>query len=84
MIVITFDRWSSCHLSIARYTGGVIINGIEYRILPPENDLVRKDWIPIYKSMGREWTINLLHTCYDPKKAKRIAMQEMKIKKNGV
>ena len=39
-------------------------------------DLVRKDWIPIYKKLGRDRTIELVKNGTSLKEAKKIAKEE--------
>ena len=58
MILMTAECWMNSQLSIARYTGSVRINGTEYVVVG--SDLLRKDWIPVYISLGRERTIGLI------------------------
>ena len=41
-------------------------------------DLVRKDWIPIYKKLGRDRTIELVKNGTSLKEAKKIAKEETK------
>lgn len=45
-------------LSVARYTGSIRINGVEYVVAG--TDLLMKDWLPVYKKLGRERTIGLI------------------------
>lgn len=102
-VIMTEEYWANSHLSIARYYGGIKVNGDEYKIvnnegitleelsnprskhyvksgkaIPPGEpaDLVRKDWIPIYKKLGRDRTIELVKNGIDLKEAKRIAKEE--------
>ncbi len=101
-VIMTEEYWANSYLSIARYYGGIKVNGDEYKIvnkdgttleelsdprskhyvkegkaiLPGEPaDLVRKDWIPIYRKLGRDKTIELVKNGIDLKEAKRIAKE---------
>jgi hypothetical protein len=38
---IPYDVWISSQLSVARYYGGMMLNGSEYRIEKPSGDLVK-------------------------------------------
>ena len=46
------EDWLASQLSIARRYGGARIDGHEYHII--NGDLVRKDFIPYYKRLGRK------------------------------
>lgn len=64
-ILITYERWSNCQLSIARHTGGMEINGKNYFLVAEHSnvetpDLLREDWIPVYERLGRDRTIRLI------------------------
>ena len=104
-VIIAEEYWANSPLSIARYYGGIKVNGDEYKIVNKDGitleelsdprskhyvkegkaihagepaDLVRKDWIPVYKKLGRERTIELVKNGIDLKEAKRIAKEEKK------
>lgn len=104
-VIMTEEYWANSYLSIARYYGGIKVNGDEYKIvnkygitleelsdprskhyvkegkaiLPGDPaDLVRKDWIPIYRKLGRDKTIELVENGIDLKEARRIAKEETK------
>ena len=47
-------------LSVARFYGGIKFGEDEYVIVSPKNDLLLKDWVPVYKKLGRERTIGLI------------------------
>lgn len=101
-VIIMEQYWANSHFSIARYYGGVKIDGHEYKIvnkegvtleelsnpsskhymksgkaIPPGEpaDLVRKDWIPVYKKLGRDRTIKLVRDGVSLAGAKRIAKE---------
>ena len=59
-ILIEESYWMNSQLSVARFYGGIKLNGEEYVIIPPKNDLLLKDWMPVYKKLGRERTIGLI------------------------
>ena len=66
-ILITYERWANCQLSVARHTGGMNINGKEYLLVSEHGnrytpDLLREDWVLLYKKLGREKTIGLINT----------------------
>lgn len=103
IVIMAEEYWANSYFSVARYYGGIKVNGDEYKIvnkngvtleelsnpnskhyvksemaIPPGEpaDLVRKDWIPIYKKLGRDKTIELVKNGIDLKEAKRIAKEE--------
>lgn len=63
-------------LSVARLYGGIKFNGEEYVIVPPKNDLLLKDWVPVYKKLGRERTIGLIKNGTSLKVAKEMIKQK--------
>lgn len=99
---MTEKCWANSYFSIAKYYGGVKIDGHEYKIvnkegvtleelsnpsskhyvksgkaIPPGEpaDLVRKDWIPVYRKLGRDRTIKLVRDGVSLVEAKRIAKE---------
>ena len=52
-LIILKIYWLSSELSIARFYGGIKINGQQYDIVPPYDDLVRSDIKDIYQFFGR-------------------------------
>ena len=109
-ICMAEEYWSSSQFSVARYYGGIIVNGHKYKIvnkqgitlfelsdpsskhyakdgkaIPPGKpaDLVRKEWIPVYKKLGREAFLEYLkaHNPANLKEAKEYA-KTLKNKKN--
>ena len=84
MIIVTKEFWMSNQLSIARFYGRIKFEGYEFLILPPKDDLVREDWIPIYKTLGRERTINMVKHGVSLNDAKNAIkkIKERKKKKN--
>ena len=59
-ILIEEGYWMNSQLSVARFYGGIKFNGEEYVIVPPKNDLLLSKWVPVYKALGRERTVNLI------------------------
>ena len=57
-ILIAAECWMNSQLSVARYTGSIRINGVEYIVAG--TDLLMKEWLPVYKKLGRERTIGLI------------------------
>ena len=71
-IIINYDYWINSQLSIAKYYGGIRINGIEYLIMEVSNDLVRKDWCKVYEKLGLDKTIELIKSHITLKEAKEL------------
>jgi DNA polymerase elongation subunit (family B) len=71
------DMWLNSIFSTARHYGGCIISGKEYKIVTKFGyaDLVRKDWIPIYKYLGREKIFELIKNKTSIQEAKVIVKQ---------
>ena len=79
-IVIEREAWINSQLSLARFTGGVVLNGKEYLVMG-YGDLVRKDWILVYANLGREKTIELLKNDTPLREAKKL-LKELNRKKS--
>lgn len=104
-IIMAEEYWANSHLSVARYYGGIKLNGDEYKIVnkygitleelsDPRSkhyvkegkaipagepaDLVLNEWIPIYRKLGREKTIELVKKGLSIKEAKKMAKEEKK------
>ena len=75
-ILIEEDYWMNSQLSVARFYGGIKFNGEEYVIVPPKNDLLLFKWVPVYKALGRERTVNLIKSGTSLKVAKEIIKQK--------
>lgn len=75
-ILIEEGYWMNSQLSVARFYGGIKFNGEEYVIIPPKNDLLLKDWVPVYKKLGRERTIGLIKNGTSLKVAKEMIKQK--------
>lgn len=57
-IFMTQDYWMNSQFSIAKHTGALNINGHLYVVYG--TDLIREDWLPVLKKLGRERTIGLI------------------------
>ena len=75
-ILIEEGYWMNSQLSVARFYGGIKFGGEEYVIVPPKNDLLLKDWEPVYKKLGRERTIGLIKNGTSLKVAKEMIKQK--------
>ena len=75
-ILIEEAYWMNSQLSVARFYGGIKFNGEEYFIVPPKNDLLLKDWVPVYKKLGRERTIGLIKNGTSLEVAKEMIKQK--------
>ena len=71
-ILIKEGYWMNSQLSVARFYGGIKFNGEEYVIVPPKNDLLMIKWVPVYKALGRERTVNLIKSGTSLEVAKKI------------
>lgn len=49
-------------MGIARWQGGIRINNIPYIVIGKEQDLVKKDWLPVLKRLGRAKTIAVMNS----------------------
>ena len=83
---MTYECWANSQFSVARYTGGLRINGHDYILaFEHENrytpDLLRADWQTIYQKLGRHKTIGLIKNGTTLNVAKQI-LKTMKPKKN--
>lgn len=68
-VVIPKNVWLSSQLSIARYYGGCTVDGHQYSIVPGSEDLVRNDWLPVYRRVGPKKTAELASRGLSPKEA---------------
>ena len=69
-VVIPKNVWLSSQLSIARYYGGCTVDGHQYTVVSGSEDLVRNDWLPIYRRVGPKKTSELAARGLTPKEAK--------------
>ena len=77
-LIMAKDFWINSQLSIARFYGGISINGKEYRIVKGSDDLVLVSLIPSYKKLGRDKIIELVKQGKTEKEIKQIAKQKKK------
>jgi hypothetical protein len=77
-IVIEREAWINSQLSIARFTGGVALNGKEYYLVMGYDDLVCEDWVLVYANLGREKTIELLKNDTPLREAKKLLKERQK------
>lgn len=95
-IIMTEEFWKNSQFSIARFYGGMNLNGKHYSIVNKEGisvrelsdpnspyhvegekviqpgepcDLILDDWIPVYKALGRDKTIELVKSRISLKEA---------------
>ena len=59
-IMMTKEFWSNSQFSIARFFGGVRINGTRYIIMGNEQDLVDDKFAKYYHKLGRDRFIQVL------------------------
>lgn len=78
-IFMTQDYWMNSQFSIAKHTGALNINGHLYVVYG--TDLIREDWLPVLKKLGRERTIGLIKngTSLEVAKAMIKVMKEDKV-----
>ena len=69
-ILMSAEFWMNSQLSVAKYSGGIKIDGVQYVVVG--TDLLRKDWIPVYTKLGRERTIGLIKNGTSLKVAKEM------------
>lgn len=76
-ILFTYESWANSQLSIARYAGGLRLDGHDYLLVFCDNnrltpDLVRADWVPVYMKLGRDKTLGLIKNGTSLKVAKEM------------
>ena len=78
-IFMTQDYWMNSQFSIAKHTGVLNING--HLDVVYGTDLIREDWLPVLKKLGRERTIGLIKngTSLEVAKAMIKVMKEDKV-----
>ena len=79
VIIIAYDYWINSQMSIARFYGGMTLNGNVYRILGDKHDLVRNDWCKVYEKLGRDKTIELIKSHTTLKEAKALLKKKKKV-----
>ena len=58
--MMTKEYWLASQLSVAKYAGGCKAFGHEYTVMPVTFDLLRTDFMPMYKKLGRERFLQML------------------------
>lgn len=71
-ILIEEGYWMNSQLSVARFYGGIKFYGEEYVIVPPKNDLLLSKWVPVFKALGRDRTVELIKNGTSLEMAKQI------------
>ena len=59
-VMMTKEYWTASQLSVARFSGGCKVWGHEYLVMPQTFDLLRTDFIPFYKKLGRDRFMQML------------------------
>ncbi len=72
-----FGYWNNTPLSAAKYYGGVKLKGHQFLIVGADNDLVRADFVAIYKRVGRAKFLEVIADNYQtsPTELKEIFKQ---------
>lgn len=60
VILMTKEYWLDSQFSIARFTGGIKLNGVEYWVVGEERDLIDSDFEKYYTKLGRDEFIRIL------------------------
>ena len=76
VILMTKEYWLDSQFSIARFTGGMKLNGVEYWVVGEERDLIDSDFEKYYTKLGRSEFIRILEQ--NAGKDKESIMQAMK------
>ena len=77
-LIITKKFWLSSELSLARFYGGIKINGHQYDIMPPSDDLVRSDIKDIYQFFGKEQLMDFFSKKLSINQIRLLMMDERK------
>lgn len=59
-LVMTEEFWMNSMLSVARFSGGININGKLYILDYSTKDLIRSDFVKTYQKVGRDKVIEML------------------------
>lgn len=59
-VLMAKEFWLNSQFSIARFYGGICINGIRFIIMGSEQDLVNNDFAKYYHKLGRDRFIQVL------------------------
>ena len=88
-ILMTKEFWLNSQFSIARFYGGIHINGTRYIIMGSEQDLVNNEFAKYYHKLGREKFMQVLEQHKHASKtsvaqAMKNALSEFKVIKRTV
>lgn len=81
-VCMTKEYWMASQLSVAKYTGGCRVWNHEYLVMPQSLDLLRSDFVSVYKKVGRDKFLEVLKA--NPKatdKELKVVFKEMTAKK---
>lgn len=59
-LVMTEEFWMNSMFSIARFSGGINVNGKLYILDYSTKDLIRSDFVKTYQKVGRDKVIEML------------------------
>lgn len=59
-LVMTEEFWMNSMFSIARFSGGCVIDGKQYLLNYKTKDLIRSDFVKTYQKVGRDKVIEML------------------------
>lgn len=84
VVMMAKEFWLASQLSVAKYSGGCQAWGHEYLVMPQTYDLLRSDFIPQYRKLGRERFLQLLkdHPSESATDLKRIMQEEIRQSKS--
>lgn len=60
VILMAKEYWLNSQFSIARFTGGMKLNGVEYWVVGEERDLIDSDFEKYYTKLGRNEFMRIL------------------------
>lgn len=88
-ILMTKEFWLNSYFSVARFYGGIRIEGHEHMVMPDSGDLLRADFVRYYKKLGRGRLHRLIkdNQLASDKELKQICektLEETKTSKNKV
>ena len=80
---MTKEYWLDSQFSIARFTGGMKLNGVGYRVVGEERDLIDSDFEKYYTKLGRDEFMRILeqNKHADKETVMRLMKEALKAKK---
>ena len=83
VILMTKEYWLDSQFSIARFTGGMKLNGVEYWVVGEERDLIDSDFEKYYTKLGRNEFMCILeqNKHADKETVMRLMKEALKAKK---